>query len=186
MFKRNVTVCTLMAVVAALAMSGCVTKKVFRKNVEDTGARIEGVESAVAVDVGNNALAEAQSAQKLAKGKILWSVTLSDDKTKFGFGQAKIPEEALRELDQLAAQVQGMDRAVYVEIEGHTDNIGDAQYNEKLGQERAEAVRDYLHEKGLPLHAMNVISYGESRPVTDNQGPKARAQNRRVVVRVLE
>jgi outer membrane protein OmpA-like peptidoglycan-associated protein len=79
-----------------------------------------------------------------------------------------------------------MDRALYFEIEGHTDNIGSEAYNLQLGEKRATAVRNYLSQKGIPLHALNVISLGESRPVADNGTPQGRAQNRRVVIRVLE
>ncbi len=56
-----------------------------------------------------------------------------------------------------------------------------------LGEKRAEAVRNYLNMKdGIPLHAMNIISYGETQPVADNSTRDGRAQNRRVVVKVLE
>jgi len=80
-----------------------------------------------------------------------------------------------------------MDKTVYLEIEGHTDNVGSEEYNKVLGERRAEAVRVYLNEKGgIPLHAMNVISYGEDEPVSDNGSRTGRAQNRRVVIRVLE
>jgi peptidoglycan-associated lipoprotein len=80
-----------------------------------------------------------------------------------------------------------MDKTVYLEIEGHTDNVGGELYNAQLGEKRAKAVMNYLNEKGgVPLHAMSVISYGESKPVADNKTADGRAQNRRVVVRVLE
>jgi len=214
MSKRNLTLYVGVVLVAVLASTGCVTKKVYRKNVEETDARIEGVQTGVetnerrigdlskdtdtrisglkvdvqkAQEVGSTALTEAQTAQRLAKGKILWTVTLSDDRVKFGFDQAKIPAEAQAALDDLAGRVKGMEKAVYVEIEGHTDNIGSEEHNVKLGEKRAQAVLNYLHQKGgIPLHAMNVISYGESRPVADNSTPQGRAQNRRVVVSVLE
>jgi outer membrane protein OmpA-like peptidoglycan-associated protein len=75
---------------------------------------------------------------------------------------------------------------VWVEIEGHTDNVGDTKYNESLGLQRAEAVKRYLYEKHqVPLHKINVISYGEEKPVSPNNTKDGRAQNRRVVVRVL-
>ena len=58
--------------------------------------------------------------------------------------------------------------------------------NEKLGMERAEAVKRYLYEQHqVPLHKMNVISYGEEKPVAPNNKRDGRAQNRRVVVKVL-
>ena len=75
---------------------------------------------------------------------------------------------------------------MYVEIEGHTDNTGTEQYNLTLGEQRAMAVRNYLFEGGIPLHAINVISRGEQAPVADNKTADGRAQNRRVVVKVLE
>ena len=211
--RRFATIAGLTLIAVAVS-TGCVTKKIYRKQVDETNTRIEGVKTGVetnerrigdlskdtdarisvlrgdvqkAVEVGGTALTEAQSAQKMAKGKILWSVTLSDDRVKFGFDQASVPAEAQRALDDLAGQVKQMDKAVYVEIEGHTDNIGSDEHNRHLGELRAEAVRDYLHDKGgIPLHAMSVISFGESHAIADNGTKQGRAQNRRVVVRVLE
>ena len=64
--------------------------------------------------------------------------------------------------------------------------MGPKEYNEQLGEERAEAVRLYLNrEHALPLHRMSVISYGESVPAADNRNRDGRAQNRRVVLVVL-
>ena len=58
--------------------------------------------------------------------------------------------------------------------------------NEKIGMERAEAVKRYLYEQHqIPLHRMNVISYGEDKPATENKTRADRAQNRRVVIRIL-
>jgi outer membrane protein OmpA-like peptidoglycan-associated protein len=211
---RNQGTIVVAAAVLLAVTTGCVTKKVYKKDLDEVNSRVEGVQSGVEANerrigdlgketdtrisglrgdvdrasaVGNTALTEAQTAQKLAKGKILWSVTLSDDRVKFGFDQAAVPTEARQSLDDLAARVKEMNKAVYVEIEGHTDNIGSEDHNLKLGQQRAEAVRNHLHrEGGLPLHAMNVISFGEGQPVADNGTPQGRAQNRRVVIRVLE
>jgi outer membrane protein OmpA-like peptidoglycan-associated protein len=202
------------AVLGLAASPGCVTKKVFRKNVEETDTRIKGVESGVeqserrisdlstetdqkitsvrgtaekAVEIGNTAMAKAEAAETLAKGKILWTTTLTDDTTKFSFDQAQLPPDATKILDDLASKVKGLDKTVYIEIEGHTDSIGSEVYNRQLGEKRADAVRNYLNENGgIPLHAMNVISYGEDNPVGDNKSKAGRAQNRRVVIKVLE
>ena len=74
----------------------------------------------------------------------------------------------------------------YFEIEGHTDNVGGKAINEKIGMERAEAVKKYLYEQyQIPLHKINVISYGAEKPVSSNKTKEGRAQNRRVVIRVL-
>ena len=75
---------------------------------------------------------------------------------------------------------------MFLEIEGHTDSTGSAELNQKLGLERAEAVKMYLYEQHkVPLHKMNVISYGEDKPSAPNDTRDGRAQNRRVVIRVL-
>ncbi len=84
------------------------------------------------------------------------------------------------------AQIKADPKGAYFEIEGHTDNVGDAMINEKIGMDRAEAVKRYLYEQHqIPLHRMNVISFGEDKPVAPNKTRDGRAQNRRVVIRVL-
>ncbi len=74
----------------------------------------------------------------------------------------------------------------YIEIEGHTDSTGSTAMNERLGLARAENVKRYLYETyQIPLHKINVISYGEDKPVAPNNTREGRAQNRRVVIKVL-
>jgi outer membrane protein OmpA-like peptidoglycan-associated protein len=73
-----------------------------------------------------------------------------------------------------------------VEIEGHTDSVGSKTVNDHVGWVRAETVKRYLHEKhGVPLDKMTVISYGKERPIAPNGTREGRAQNRRVVIRVV-
>jgi outer membrane protein OmpA-like peptidoglycan-associated protein len=111
---------------------------------------------------------------------------LSDDKVKFGFDQANLSDDARAALDAFAAQLKTENRNVYVEIQGHTDNVGGESYNEKLGAQRAAAVKEYLAKQGIPLFRMETISYGEAAPVADNGSREGRAQNRRVVLVVLQ
>jgi outer membrane protein OmpA-like peptidoglycan-associated protein len=88
--------------------------------------------------------------------------------------------------DEMVKQLMADLKGAYFEIEGHTDNVGDKARNEKLGLERAEAVERYLSEhRQIPLHKMNVISYGEDKPLAPNTTKEGRAQNRAVVIRVL-
>jgi outer membrane protein OmpA-like peptidoglycan-associated protein len=83
--------------------------------------------------------------------------------------------------------VKNYDRTVYVEVQGHTDSTGSPEYNMMLGQKRADVVRRYLNEMaGIPLHLIQVVSYGEDSPVADNKTREGREANRRVVVRILE
>jgi outer membrane protein OmpA-like peptidoglycan-associated protein len=211
--RRNGAAIAVVLAVALMGSTGCVSKKMFRQNVADTDTRISTVESGVeanekrigdlrtetdsklqtldgktqrAMEVGQGAMTKAEAAEKLARGRMLWEVTLTDDKVKFSFNQATIPADAAAILDDLANKIRGYDKTVYVEIEGHTDSAGSEDYNYELGLRRAETVRNYLAKQGVPLHAMNVISYGETVPVADNSTSTGRSQNRRVVVRVLE
>lgn len=129
---------------------------------------------------------EHASAVESATRKLIFETVLSEDQGEFKFGKADLPDGAKQAIDQMVQQLKADPKAVWVEIEGHTDNVGDAKYNEELGLERAEAVKRYLYEKHqVPLHKMNVISYGEDKPVAPNTTRDGRAKNRRVVIKVL-
>ena len=121
-----------------------------------------------------------------ANRKLIYEVTLSEDAGNFKFGKTELPDEAKAALDMMVNNLKTSPQAIWIEIEGHTDNVGDKLTNEKIGGERAEAVKRYLYmQHQIPLHKMNVISYGEEKPVAPNNTRAGRAQNRRVVVRVL-
>ncbi len=118
--------------------------------------------------------------------RLIYQVSLSEDQGNFTFGKADLPDAAKARLDQMITQLKTDPKGVWIEIEGHTDNRGDAKTNEQIGLARAEAVKLYLHETHqVPLHKMNVISYGETKPIAPNTTRDGRAKNRRVVVRVL-
>jgi outer membrane protein OmpA-like peptidoglycan-associated protein len=118
--------------------------------------------------------------------RLVYEVALSDAQGNFVLGKAALPPEAKAELDKVIGQLKADPKAYFIEIEGHTDTAGTTAYNRLLGLERAEAVKTYLYEAHqVPLHKMNVISYGETKPVVGNKTRAERAQNRRVVVRVL-
>jgi outer membrane protein OmpA-like peptidoglycan-associated protein len=118
--------------------------------------------------------------------RLVLEVVLNEASGNFTFGKADLPDEAKAQIDQVISKLQQDPKNVWIEIEGHTDNIGAAEFNEKLGLDRAEAVKRYLYEKHqIPLHKMSVISYGMTKPIADNKTKEGRAQNRRVVIRVL-
>jgi len=118
--------------------------------------------------------------------RLIFEVTLSEDQGNFEFGKAELPDPAKARLDQLVADLKQDPQGIYIEIEGHTDNVGPAELNAQLGLDRAESVKRYLYEQHqVPLHKINVISYGEEKPIAPNEDRDGRAQNRRVVVRVL-
>ena len=121
-----------------------------------------------------------------ASRRLVYEVTLSEDQGNFKFGKTELPDEAKARLDELVNQLKADPKGIYIEIEGHTDNVGSKDLNERLGMERAETVKRYLYEQHqVPLHKINVISYGEEKPVAPNKDRQGRAQNRRVVVRIL-
>jgi outer membrane protein OmpA-like peptidoglycan-associated protein len=121
-----------------------------------------------------------------ANRRLVYEVVLSEDQGNFRFNQTALPDEAKQAIDQMVTQLKADPKNIFIEIEGHTDNVGDSLVNERIGLERAEAVQRYLYEQyQVPLHKMNVISYGEEKPVSPNNTRDGRAQNRRVVIKVL-
>jgi outer membrane protein OmpA-like peptidoglycan-associated protein len=138
-----------------------------------------------AVEVGKTA--EARSAAIEAESrKLIFETVLSEDRGRFKIGDSELPDDAKHAIDSMVSGLKTDKKAVWIEIEGHTDNVGEERYNETLGLKRAEAVKKYLYEAHqVPLHKINVISYGESRPVAPNNTKDGRAQNRRVVIKVL-
>ena len=201
-------------VVAGIAVSGCATKKYVGKEVGEVNKKVDNVSAElektqervkrneVRIDeVGQQsqagiteakgsaqqALVKATAAEKAAQGKLIYTVTLSNDKVTFPLNRAEVSDDAKKLIDEAIAQLKAENKGVFFEIEGHTDSTGPAEYNQKLGEDRAEAVRNYLHDQhGLALNRMQVISYGASKPVVDNKTKENRALNRRVVIKVLE
>src|SRR3954470_1987817 len=138
-----------------------------------------------ATNVGNTANSKFDAIDKASK-RLVYEVVLSEDQGNFKFGKTVLPDEAKQKIDEMVAQMKQDPKNIYLEIEGHTDNVGDKAVNEKIGLARADAVKRYLYEQyQIPLHKMNVISYGEDKPVAPNKTKAGRAQNRRVVIKVL-
>jgi peptidoglycan-associated lipoprotein len=131
------------------------------------------------------ASARADAVDKNAK-KLVYEVVLNENEGNFKFGKSSLPDEAKAKIDAMVTQLKADPKGAFFEIEGHTDNVGDKVMNEKLGLARAEQVKRYLYEQHqIPLHKMNVISYGEDKPLSDNKTKDGRAQNRAVVIKVL-
>jgi outer membrane protein OmpA-like peptidoglycan-associated protein len=129
--------------------------------------------------------AKADALDKASK-RLIYEVVLSEDKGNFKFGKATMPDEAKAEIDALVQKLKAEPKGAYIEIEGHTDAAGTPQGNYQLGLDRAENVKRYLYEQHqVPLHRINVISYGEDKPIAPNKTRDGRAQNRRVVIKVL-
>jgi outer membrane protein OmpA-like peptidoglycan-associated protein len=135
--------------------------------------------------VGTEANGKFDAIDKASK-RLVYEVVLSEDQGNFKFGKTVLPDEAKQKIDEMVAQMKQDPKNIYLEIEGHTDSIGDKVTNERIGLARADSVKRYLYEQyQIPLHKMNVISYGKDKPVAPNKTKAGRAQNRRVVIKVL-
>jgi len=151
----------------------------------DQRAQAAGQRADAAYTAADKVNARADEIEKASK-RLVYEVVLSEDQGGFKFGQTKMPADMQAKLDELVAQLKANPNGGFIEIEGHTDNVGDKTINYKLGLDRAEAVKRYLYEnQQIPLHKINVISYGEEKPIAPNKTKAGRAQNRRVVIKVL-
>lgn len=159
-----------------------------RLTLQRHGERLDKNEADIAQvsRAAREALERAIQAGKLAEGKMAYEVVFSEDKVKFDLGRAQLNPQAKEALAEFIARLKLKDKQVYVEVQGHTDNSGNAEHNLKVGQQRAEAVRRYLNQQGgLPLHRVSAVSYGETLPAHSNASREGRMQNRRVVLVVL-
>jgi peptidoglycan-associated lipoprotein len=177
-----------------VSLGGCATKKYVNEQVSavdtrvgDVTARVTDHDSKLASLDQNtrDALQRAEAAGKLAEGKFLYSEVLTDDSMKFPVAKATLSPEAQARLDAFVEKLKTDNRNVYVEVQGHTDATGPKDFNYKLGEERAEAVRRYLNEHGVALNRIGTISYGPDLPAQPNNKREGRQANRRVVLIVL-
>jgi outer membrane protein OmpA-like peptidoglycan-associated protein len=188
-----------------VGLTGCATKRYVgeevtkssaasEKRISEVQTQVEAAQSRVREHDSKiaeldrstrEALERAEAAGKLAEGKFVYSLVLSDDAVKFPVNRYALSKEAEEKLAEFAERLKGENKNVYLEIQGHTDSSGADMYNLELGEARAEAVRRYLSKQGIALNRMSTISYGETDPVEKNTSRKGRAQNRRVVVVVL-
>ena len=125
----------------------------------------QAAQKALAANEAAGAAGSKADALDKASKRIVYEVVLSENQGNFKLGKTNLPDDAKAKIDELVTKLKADPKGAYFEIEGHTDNVGDKMFNEKLGLERAEAVKRYLYEQHqIPLHRMNVISYGEDKP----------------------
>ena len=110
-------------------------------------------------------------------------VTLNAD-TFFDFDKSTIKPEGRQVLDQVADTVQSINLETLIAT-GHTDSIGSDAYNQKLSERRANAVKTYLVNKGVPADRIYTEGKGKAQPVASNKTREGRAQNRRVEIEIV-
>ena len=159
------------------AASGCASHRFVRDQVEVVDTRVTGVEG-----TAGQALQRANDAHKLAEGKFLYQVVLSDDSVKFPTDAAALSPEAEQRLAQFAQRLQGENKNVYLEIQGYTDATGTPEHNNQLGEQRAEAVKAFLVQAGVAADRLRTVGYGDTRP----RYPSPDVRNRRVEVEEIK
>jgi len=102
----------------------------------------------------------------------------------FAFDSAKLTPAAEKDMAQMAAEAKSLKTLNLVLVEGHTDNIGTAAYNQQLSIKRAMAVRAALVKNGVPANLIEAKGYGFDKPVASNKSKDGRAQNRRVEITI--
>jgi OmpA-OmpF porin, OOP family len=103
-------------------------------------------------------------------------------KINFDFDKSDIKPQYHQELADFASYMRQQQSFTVVEIAGHTDSVGSDEYNQKLSERRAKAVRDYLvNELGMDTNLFSAVGYGESKPIATNDTDAGRAENRRIL-----
>ena len=126
--------------------------------------------------------AVATDAARLARLTVGETVTLPE--LYFSQGEAQLLPAARTALDKIAAALRSLS-GLRLEVQGHTDNVGNAELNRQLSQQRVEAVCLYLTAHGVGTAQLQPVGYGGTQPVADNADPAQRPRNRRVVLRRL-
>ena len=179
---------------SGLSLGACATQEYVDKHVAPVQAQVTDVQAHQQAQdqqlsqldqTTRDALQRAEAANKLAEGKFLYAMVLSDDSVKFPVDGSQLSPEAQTRLSDFVQKLKSDNKNVYLEIQGHTDSTGPKTLNERLGEQRAEAVRLFMNQQGVPLNRMATISYGPDAPVAPNTTREGRAQNRRVVLIVM-
>lgn len=129
----------------------------------------------------NQALGQSQAAQVSREGNLL-AITLKGDVT-FDTNSAAVRPGLYNEIDRIA-QVMVQYPETQILVQGHTDSMGDAAYNQTLSERRAEAVKNLLIQRGVSPYRVTSMGYGETMPVATNATPEGRQMNRRVEIRI--
>jgi peptidoglycan-associated lipoprotein len=160
--------------------------QVDQKADQANSAAVTAQNSATTAQTAAKASMAKADAVDTASKRLIFQVVISDAEGNFKLGKADLPDDVKAKLDELANKLKADPAGNFIEIEGHTDSTGSVALNERLGLARAEAAKKYLYETyQIPLHKINVISYGKDKPVAPNTTRDGRAQNRRVVIKVL-
>lgn len=138
-------------------------------------ARTLGIAAALTAVVGLGGCAAGKVEVKIVGEKISFL-----DKVRFKYKQAAIKSESFPLLDEIVRLLKDRPEIKRLKIAGYTDNAGSSQYNRRLSQSRADAVKKYLIDKGIARRRLFSVGYGKRSPVASNKTAAGREKNRRV------
>jgi outer membrane protein OmpA-like peptidoglycan-associated protein len=145
-----------------------------------TAPQQEGpVQATITVSDGKGGTASANTTIQVVRPAPI--VELNFEDVYFDFDRSSLRPDALRLLDDAVTKLQANPGKNLI-IEGHTCNIGTAEYNLALGERRARSVVDYLSSRGVSASRLEIRSYGEERPKFDNAREETRRLNRRAAL----
>jgi outer membrane protein OmpA-like peptidoglycan-associated protein len=183
-------------------LSGCATKDYVNQQIAPVQAQVTAIDGKVTALQGqvsdhsahlsklDGEMTDAQgridAVDKLAQGKFNYEVVSTDASTLFDTGKSDLSQDDKDRLLAMAQKLKADNKNVYLEIQGHADSVGSRESNMDLGRQRAIVVGRFLHnEGGIPLNRMNIVSWGESKPVAPPM-KKGNPANRCVVIEVLQ
>jgi outer membrane protein OmpA-like peptidoglycan-associated protein len=134
-------------------------------------------------DAMNTAKGVDNKVDTLVNNLDVWKVN-DTESVLFTVGSSKLTADGRAALDQLISKTKDT-TGFLLEIQGFTDSTGSEAANRRLSEARAKTVYDYLAEHDVPIHKMQIIGFGEAKPVAENTTRDGRKQNRRVEVRLL-
>lgn len=200
----------IVILIGLISSPGCLTKKYMHGELAVLDEKVEGVEGTVEENqkrikehaerlktLGSiitqhesqfkSVDGKIEEVKRYAQGKLILKETLRNNEAKFKIDSYELSDAAKETLDKFVEKLVVQNKGVYIEIQGHTDITGPEAWNLLLGKKRAEAAMEYLYKTyHIPLHRMEVISFGSSEPVADNSTRQGRSQNRRVEILVFE
>jgi outer membrane protein OmpA-like peptidoglycan-associated protein len=128
-----------------------------------------------------NALSQVAETRRTALGLVM---NLGGDHLKFAFDKAELRPQDKEVLSRIAG-ILLTSPDYTISVNGYTDDVGTDEYNQKLSERRAQAVRDYLVQAGLPPEILTVAGHGKSHPLVPGTSEEARAKNRRVELGIV-
>jgi outer membrane protein OmpA-like peptidoglycan-associated protein len=179
-----------------LTMAGCASEPMasvayvdmkdaaLKGEIDQASSQIQTLNTQVAEAnrTAQQASAKADEAGRKAAGNFEHHVLFTDDSIQFDTAKADLSQDDQAKLMAFAEKIKSDNQNVYIEIQGHADSRGGDSYNMALGDRRADAVRRFLMDQGIPLYHMSTISFGKDKPKADNGTKEGQEMNRRAAL----